>query len=274
MEILSQVMQAALGFWQYMLGWVLGFALLFGILERITPCNRGQHMPLGAFLTDMLYCFIIPLFTRVITAIYTGVGVALLFRGVPDDEILSTIMHGYGPLGQLPVWLQAAIIFIASDIILYWTHRMFHTSRFWPFHAVHHSSSQVSWHSTYRFHPVNTWLSFTLVDSLMLFCGFSLEAVTLMGGVNTVYSAMVHANLNWTFGPFRTIFASPVFHRWHHTAQAEGMDKNFAPTFPLLDIFFGTYYMPDYLPQQYGIDGAPVPEGFFKQLVYPFRRRS
>ncbi|MBY0408511.1 MAG: sterol desaturase family protein, partial [Rickettsiales bacterium] len=155
------------------------------------------------------------------------------------------------------------------------THRTFHTSALWPFHAVHHSPTQVDWHSTYRFHPVNVWLTFTLVDTSMMFVGFSMEAVTLMGVFNQLYSAMVHANLNWTFGPFRHVFASPVFHRWHHTTQAQGLNKNFAPTFPLLDIIFGTFHMPEgELPKEYGITGGTVPESFLGQMLYPFRQQK
>ena len=90
-----------------------------------------------------------------------------------------------------------------------------------------------------------------------------------------VYSAMVHANLNWTFGPFKYIFASPVFHRWHHTSLAEGRDKNFAPTFPLLDIVFGTFYMPENrLPEQYGVSGSKIPDGFISQMIWPFKNKA
>ena len=85
---------------------------------------------------------------------------------------------------------------------------------------------------------------------------------------------MVHANLNWTFGPFKYVFASPVFHRWHHTSQAEGMDKNFAPTIPLIDVVFGTFYMPEGVtPKHYGVPGANIPTGFFAQMLWPFRSK-
>ena len=107
----------------------------------------------------------------------------------------------------------------------------------------------------------------------MLFLGFSPESVSVMATFNLIYSAMVHANLNWTFGPFKYLFASPVFHRWHHTSQIEGMDKNFAPTFPLLDIVFGTFYMPEgRLPESYGVPGSDIPEGFWGQMAWPFRQ--
>jgi sterol desaturase/sphingolipid hydroxylase (fatty acid hydroxylase superfamily) len=111
------------------------------------------------------------------------------------------------------------------------------------------------------------------VDVLMVLLGLSLQSIIIMGTFNMLYSAMVHANLNWTFGPFKYLFASPVFHRWHHTAQEEGMDKNFAPTFPLLDIVFGTFYMPEgRVPEHYGVAGSDIPESFLAQIRWPFKQ--
>lgn len=273
MENLTAFARNLLSSWQEMLLWGLGFFLLFAITRRLWPCNPGQAFHRRAFATDMAYYFLGPLFGRLITTIYTGLGILVFFRGVPADEVMGYFATGYGPLSQLPIWLQAALIFLVSDFILYWTHRIFHMPTLWPFHAIHHSPAQVDWHSTYRFHPVNVWLSFTLVDTMMMFAGFSLEAVGLMNIFNMLYSAMVHANLNWTFGPFRHLFASPVFHRWHHTTQEQGLDKNFAPTFPILDHIFGTFYMPEgQLPEKYGVLGEEIPEGFLRQMAYPFKK--
>ena len=257
-----------------MLIWVAGFFFVFNVLAKCTPCNPGYTVRPRSMVTDIAYLLVMPIFTRFIRAGYISVGIMLVFHGEPVENIQYYLMHGYGPLSQLPLWLQAAIVFLVSDFLLYWTHRSFHGKDLWRFHAIHHSSEHVEWHSTYRFHPVNVWLSFTLVDTLMLFAGFSLEAVTIMGTFNLIYSAMVHANLNWTFGPYRYLFASPVFHRWHHTTAIEGMHKNFAPTFPLLDIVFGTFYMPEgRLPEHYGVPGANIPETFLGQLAWPFKNR-
>jgi len=85
-------------------------------------------------------------------------------------------------------------------------------------------------------------------------------------------SAFVHANLNWSLGPFKYVIASPVFHRWHHTALDRGGSKNFAGTFPILDVLFGTFYMPKgELPDQYGIGDPAFPQSFGGQLAYPFK---
>ena len=65
-----------------------------------------------------------------------------------------------------------------------------------------------------------------------------------------------------------------MFHRWHHTTLEEGLDKNFAVTFPFLDLIFGTFYMPwGQLPEQFGNGDAGFPDDFWGQFLHPFRRR-
>jgi sterol desaturase/sphingolipid hydroxylase (fatty acid hydroxylase superfamily) len=90
--------------------------------------------------------------------------------------------------------------------------------------------------------------------------------------VLTVMAILVHANLDWDWGPLRAVLASPRFHRWHHTDEANARDKNFAGMLPLWDILFRTYYMPrDRLPQQFGTS-SPVPAELIGQILFPFRR--
>jgi sterol desaturase/sphingolipid hydroxylase (fatty acid hydroxylase superfamily) len=74
-------------------------------------------------------------------------------------------------------------------------------------------------------------------------------------------------------GPFKYVLASPVFHRWHHTSQQEGGNTNFAGTFPVWDILFGTFRMPENrLPDNYGVHDQTIPSEIGGQLAYPFRR--
>lgn len=250
---------------------LLVFSVLFSVLARLMPCNPEQPLWRKDTLTDLLYYFISPFLQQAGRIGIIGITSFILYRLFSEDTLKGYMSTGYGPVSELPIWAQAAIVFILSDILLYWIHRGFHTRGMWRFHAVHHSSTQIDFLSAQRFHFVNIWLSFTLVDVLMLTVGFSPEAMACMATFNALYSAMVHANLRWTFGPFKYVFASPVFHRWHHTTQKEGLDKNFAPTFPLLDIIFGTFYMPENtLPKSYGILGMNVPNGFFAQQDWPF----
>ena len=53
----------------------------------------------------------------------------------------------------------------------------------------------------------------------LLLAGISPNVMLWVGPFTTATSAFVHANLNWTLGPFKYVLASPVFHRWHHTSR-------------------------------------------------------
>jgi sterol desaturase/sphingolipid hydroxylase (fatty acid hydroxylase superfamily) len=126
----------------------------------------------------------------------------------------------------------------------------------------------LEWTSAARFHPVNLALGTGLVDVVALLSGISPVIFVVIGPFNVISSCLVHANLSWTFGPLRTVLASPVFHRWHHAASVGG--KNFGSTFALWDVMFGTYYMPAHaLPGGYGIADKAMPEGLMAQLLYP-----
>ena len=77
------------------------------------------------------------------------------------------------------------------------------------------------------------------------------------------------------FGKLGWLIASPKFHRWHHTSEEEGLDKNFSGLFPWIDMLFNTYYMPkDSLPRRFGLKDDHVPDGFWRQLLYPFQHVS
>jgi sterol desaturase/sphingolipid hydroxylase (fatty acid hydroxylase superfamily) len=256
------------GFWLTTLAWLAGLAVAFGVVARLTPCNPGMYWwkDLRATAADFMYWLVVPLFLRLCRMLLLVAGVGLLFAG-REPHVL--------PVKGLPLWQQCVLVLLIQDVLMYWMHRFFHTSLAWKFHAVHHSPAVLDWLSTLRFHPINSVLEFTLADVAMLLLGFSPQALVVLVPFNIVYSTMVHANLNWTFGPLRYVFASPVFHRWHHTREKEGLNKNFAPTFPLLDVLFRTFYMPPgKLPEEFGNGESDFPEGFWGQLIYPYRKQG
>src|SRR5690606_15554889 len=138
--------------------WMVGLFCLFSALALIFPCNT-QPLWRKDSLTDIIYAFVMPILGRFVRLIFIGVGVFFLFHNESEADLLQYFTQGFGPLGALPIWVQAAIIFLLSDFVLYWGHRWFHKTPMWKFHAIHHSSPHVDWLSTYRFHPVNAWLT-------------------------------------------------------------------------------------------------------------------
>ena len=248
-------------------------SLVFIVVERFIANARRMPWNRKGFLTDLLYWFLTPLVTKTITRVAMVLPALMLvvILGVSAEELKSQTYRGFGPLSVQPLWLQAVEIFVLGDFIEYWVHRVFHRGRWWPFHAVHHSSVEVDWLSSVRVHPVNDLVNKMTQVFPLLFMGFNPYVLAAYAPALTLYAIFLHANVNWDFGPFRAVVASPVFHRWHHTKEEEAMDKNFAGFFPFWDILFGTYYMPkDRWPQVFGIHD-PMPEGIAGQLAYPFR---
>jgi sterol desaturase/sphingolipid hydroxylase (fatty acid hydroxylase superfamily) len=252
----------------------LVIALVFTGLSRWSACNPGQPWwRKREIAVDVIYWFLIPLMARFVRIGLLVMGAALVFDIHGADALIAFYENGHGPLSTMPLWAQIIVFLVASDILLYWIHRGFHRPAMWKYHAVHHSSEELEWISAARFHPVNIFLGTVAVDVALLLAGISPEVMVVVGPFTIAYSAFVHANLNWTLGPFKYVLASPVFHRWHHTAADQGGDMNFASTFPVIDWMFGTFYMPENkLPAAYGVDDKEFPQGLGAQMMYPFRR--
>ena len=255
------------------------FTLVFWPLERLRPAVPEQPRWRRDSLTDLGYWFFTPLVTRVVTraALIVAVVALAAASGVPlrKPEVQAFLVGNGSAVQRQPVWLQVVEVLVLGDLIGYWSHRLFHGRELWPFHAVHHSSTQVDWLSSVRLHPLNDVVSRLLQSIPLLLLGFPAGILAGYLPFLTFYAILIHANVSWDFGPFRHLIASPAFHRWHHTSQAEGLDKNFAGLFPWIDRLFGTYYMPQgRQARAFGILGGGVPDGLLAQLAYPFRARA
>ena len=258
---------------------LIGFAVLsaiFFIIERIVGRRSGREQPVirRGWLTDFVYWITKPLVVKPLIK-YAAILPALILvtAKIADVEAFKLGTYaGYGPVSRQPVWLQLMEIYILGDFVGYWTHRLFHRGKWWPFHAVHHSSEDLDWLGSVRVHPVNDLVDKFAQVTPFLLLGFNPLAAASSAIFFTFYAIFLHANVNWDFGPLRAVIATPVFHRWHHSKDREAWDKNFAGLLPLWDILFGTFYMPKgKVPENFGIC-EPMPKGFLGQLWEPFAR--
>jgi len=269
-EILQQM---AITLW-HTLPWLAAVGVVFAILSRWSPCNQGRpwwhKSDLGS---DLAYWLFVPIFSRYLRIWVTVVFTIYIFHIADGQKIADFYLHGHGPVATLPLWLQALAYLVLGDFAQYWLHRLFHRGFLWKYHAVHHAPTELDWTSAARFHPVNLMLGSAGLDIAFLLAGISPDIFLVIGPFNIVTSCLVHANLDWTFGPLRTVLASPVFHRWHHASDVH--DRNFASTFSAWDFLFGTAYMPKgVLPRAYGIDDPAMPKGLVPQLVYPLLQKA
>ena len=257
------------------LPWVAGLAVLFTILslfqsQACTPSR--QWWKSRDLLTDAQYFFLMPIIGPYLKIVSLVLIVAAMRGVMSETQVDDYISKGQGPISQLPFWAQISFYVIGTDLLLYWTHRTFHKAVLWPFHAVHHSSLDVDWTTTYRSHPINQMLGSGLVSAIMIVAGVPPAIMIALVPFDIVSAAFVHANLNWSLGPMKYIVATPVFHRWHHTGPGEGGECNFASTFSIWDYLFGTFYMPKgQLPQDFGVDDPSFPHDWLGQMIVPFK---
>ncbi len=245
------------------------FAAALWPAERLWR-GRRRTAPRTGVGTDLLFWALVPLVGKAFTyAAVTAVVAGLMRLGGRDLDPLSA--DGWGPVGRQPLWLQAVEALVLADLMFYWTHRLFHTTRLWPFHAVHHSSPHLDWLSSMRFHPVNDAVSRVFQAVPLVLLGFAPQAVVCMIPVVVAFVVVTHADVPWSWGPLRYVVVSPAYHHWHHSSEPEAIDKNFAGVLVAWDWLFGTLYFPRCrLPSAYGVSGGGVPQSFLGLLSYPF----
>jgi sterol desaturase/sphingolipid hydroxylase (fatty acid hydroxylase superfamily) len=242
---------------------LLVLAAIFSLLERAAWAVPRKPLFRRERRIDFLWWFFTPIVSRTASSVAVFIAIALVARMGRSPEWFEA----------QPKWVQVVELLVAADFLGYLAHRFFHGRRLWRFHAIHHSAEDLDWLSATRVHPVNEIGNRVLQVVPLYLLGFRGEALAALVPILTFWALLVHANLRWDFGPLRYLIASPTFHRWHHTSQQEGLDRNFAGLFPWIDAIFGTLYLPrGRQPERFGIDGERVPQGLVKQLAYPFQR--
>ena len=242
---------------------LLVLALVFVPLERAFALARAQRILRFGWRTDLAHFFISHLLVQVL-ALLTLAPATLLFGGAVSPRVQAWV-------AAQPLLLQFAAAMLIADLFQYGVHRAFHAVPWlWRFHAIHHSSREMDWLAGSRLHlfEVVTTRAITFIPLFVL--GFAPRALMAYLVFVAFQAVALHANLRFRFGGLRWLFATPAFHHWHHAVAP--VDKNFAIHLPLIDRVFGTAHEPDGFPEDYGIDGDPVPEGWGRQLVWPLRR--
>jgi sterol desaturase/sphingolipid hydroxylase (fatty acid hydroxylase superfamily) len=240
--------------------------VIFVPLERLVAMHPGQKIFRRDWRNDLICFFVNGLLIKLgLVILLAGVIVAAGW-GVPEAVRAAVA-------GQ-PYWLQIAEMILIGDIGFYSAHRAFHAvPLLWRFHAIHHSIEELDWLAAARVHPIDQTLT-KAASLLPIFAlGYSEIAIGMYLMLYYWQSFLIHANVRIPFGPLRWLLASPEFHHWHHSNDAQARNRNFAGQLPVLDLLFGTLHMPHgKTPVGYGVD-EPVPRRYVPQLLYPFQRQ-
>ena len=199
--------------------------------------------------------------------LYEGALIAAV-SAVVFERSSTFLLHlsGQSPaLASELVWglelVYALLAVLLSDFVAYAIHVYQHKNPFlWEFHKVHHSPPVMHPLTNYREHPVDNifyalgnGVAIGLSGGAITYClGYVPETPTIFGvalfsflfnslGYNLRHS---HIWLRWP-GTWGYVFGCPAHHQIHHSYHPEHIDKNFAFIFPVWDVVFGTFCLPN-----------------------------
>jgi sterol desaturase/sphingolipid hydroxylase (fatty acid hydroxylase superfamily) len=212
----------------------------------------------------------IMVFNLLVVVPLISAGSVLMNRAITGNGL---VLISPATWASLPFALTLLVAVFIGDFVGYWRHRLEHTALLWPAHAVHHSDTEMTWLALERFHPINRVTTFAIDTTAILILGFPVEIAIANGLVRHYYGYFIHADLPWTFGPLGRILVSPAMHRWHHAADPQAFDTNYATVFSVFDQAFGTFRVPGPCDIPLGVTDRLAPT-LRSQLGYAFTARA
>lgn len=241
------------------------------VLARFEQITDVETQSRRSLRTDLGYLVLSPITEAFASMLTMG---TIAGCAVATDGRLAPDLRGFGPVMEQPRWLVIIEMLCLGDLIFYWTHRLAHTVPWlWRLHAVHHSTKHLRWTSAVRAHPAEAYAHLFHVLPLCLL-GFPVDGLAPLLPVVTLYAFLIHSNLDVSLRPLSYLLNSPAYHRWHHARGVPPGGTNFAGLFPIFDVIFGTYHLPERAPRDLGIDDPVMPDTCLAQLAYPFRGRE
>ncbi|WP_415893711.1 sterol desaturase family protein [Neptuniibacter sp. PT8_73] len=246
---------------------LLGSTLIFIFSEKIIP-HRTQAILRPEWQTDLHHFFVNHLI----------VGFVLLVANQFVSGAFGwAVERGSQELIQGINWyVQLFLVLLVADLVQYALHRVYHeVPFFWRFHAIHHSAKTMDWLAGSRQHIGELIATRCFVLAPIFVLGFDksvLDAYIIIVGFQAVLN---HTNAQINFGWLKYIIVTPQFHHWHHSSDKAAIDRNYAAHFAFIDYLFGTAVKGQKeWPQDYGVVGDYVPEGWLKQQVFPLRPKK
>lgn len=239
---------------------IISAAVLFLILERLFPYNKGQEVLREGFFDDLAlytiaqsYILSILIFSYIINFIDSATGISRLKL-----------------FADIPIWIQLVFFTITHDIYIYWMHRWQHSNKWlWRIHEAHHSPKKVDWLSGSRSHALEILINQTVEFAPIVLLGSPPEVIAYKGVISAVWGMYIHSNLDVKTGWLQKIINGPEMHRWHHST-GKGRNRNFATKFAIWDWLWGTAFLPPSKPDEYGLKTF-FPKNYFAQTIYAFR---
>lgn len=240
---------------------VAGLLILVFALEYFTGADRSSYRS-RVFRQDVLYTLFY----------HGGFYNMLLWAGLANVLSPHLAFLRVDALAGLPGPVHWVMFWTAADLLYYWTHRWQHTwGPLWAIHSVHHSQEEMTFASTFRFHPLDQLTNSLLGAVLLSVIGVPTFSWLPLYVAMQVFDAIQHSSLTWGYGRAYRVLVSPRFHAFHHSADPRHHNRNYSKIFSFWDFLFGTAVEGPVRPDRLGVDGMPVPRTLAAQMLAPFR---
>ena len=227
---------------------VMGLLFFYIAIEFLVPVKREWGMTSRHFLRrDLKFV--------VINGVTQGLGSALLgWLG------LRLSFNSTGPLRTIPFYLSLPILFLISEFLQYWYHRLSHElggklGRFmWKVHAAHHLPDRVYVLMHVVGHPFDLLaMNILMMAALPPLLGCTSEVTLVFVVLSNLQGIVSHLNVGIRAGWFNYLLSCPEVHRYHHSTDVEEA-KNYGSVWMVYDHLFGTFvYRPGRLPNELGV---------------------
>jgi sterol desaturase/sphingolipid hydroxylase (fatty acid hydroxylase superfamily) len=241
------------------LGWyTLAFVLVFPLEFAVGSQHSTTWSERGGNLVAMLLHLL------------AGGAILALALSSPIAPVLTAYPTAprLGPLQNPYLWALVSAFVI--DALFYVYHRLQHALPwFWHIHKLHHTDPAMNITTAKRSHFLERALQyFCLTVPMFWLLGFNPEGAVLAVGFTQVFVYIGHADVRLDVGILTPVIVGPLYHRLHHSRQAEHRDVNFAQVFPVFDIIGGTYRRPrweDY--PETGVEGCDTAYARWRPLI-------
>jgi len=217
--------------------------LILTVFELLHPYRRDWNHPFRAdprgaareLGKDLL-------FMVVITRIHSFLLPTILPRLVPHAKAIGRAIGVHGAIAAYHPAIRIGIILLVGELFWYWGHRLqHHSGLFWRFHATHHHPERLSALKSARNHPAD--MLFLSVIGYLPLAALGARGNDLMWAalIQSIVNVTSHANVRVRGGIYGWIFATPDYHRVHHSSVLEESRTNYGCRLLVWDRFFGTF---------------------------------
>lgn len=155
--------------------------------------------------------------------------------------VYDAIQKKYGLFHIEPSVAWWILIFLFTDFIWYWYHRLAHEiNLLWMVHEVHHQSEDFNYTVSARI-TIFQAIVRTGFWAVLPFIGFPAEMITSMLLIHGLYPFFIHTRVIGKLGILEYVLVTPSHHRVHHASNEKYLDKNYGDVLIIWDKLLGTF---------------------------------